>query len=816
MNSRIQDELERRKLPNLPSFKCTQGNRSFDGEEKGTQNTFKSQLSLRSLSEISTITEEIINIIKSTDVEGDITEKQVEMTSVKRKDYSQIEHPTTNHNIASVAQSSSQRIAGMIDLFQDEDGFWIRKIQITKVQGQGLGFFIKKGNGYDRKNGIFISRVSLGSILDINGLLHSGDEVLEVNRVNLRGFPLKDVALMMQIPDKLLLTTKSPIPVNTNTMHQGKVMHKGTVRRLDANFNREDIQATESSIRQSQISSINPITYEWSNRSHQQRNLQENQVGQKGFAPQMLETGRQQDKPTTPRVLPEVPKQIKSPRKLPTPPENIADASVDEKNEKVGESTAVDDVLSTSPSGFKRAEVYRVQTPPTQRTTKLPIAMQETAIVTDDDGENVSSSVNLKQSTKFKDTIPAAIEQGFKRAFAVSDASKTGANILGFFKSHSARDAKKEQKNEATTTTTEQIFEPYKSDNLNSEMDFTKAFSGMLAVNIVNIEDMQTKSPKEKKCYCTIEIDDEFKASTTKKKLDASNNIIQIDEQFDIEISHASEFTLYIFTIGSSKQHSLASSGVIFLERLLTKATSHCLALQLENTGIIYISLDFTEAVKYLKRAPSNRKSGVFGFNIASTLDEERNTIPIIVRKCVEEIECRGMHIVGLYRISGNARKKKLLKAEFDQDSSAVDVSAESGVDCNVLTGILKDYLRELPEPLIPQEVFNKINKARDSNPRPDLKVRQKLFSELLRLLHYGSRATLIYIMDHLARVEEKKETNKMDISNLAVCFGPVLLCPASTNAVLDFKKIIEALEFLLNIWPKKHEWGVEIEITNM
>ena len=43
---------------------------------------------------------------------------------------------------------------------------------------------IKFGNGIDRDDGIFISRVTLGSLVDINNLLHTGDEILKVNKVS--------------------------------------------------------------------------------------------------------------------------------------------------------------------------------------------------------------------------------------------------------------------------------------------------------------------------------------------------------------------------------------------------------------------------------------------------------------------------------------------------------------------------------------------------------------------------------------------------------------------------------------------------------
>lgn len=72
-------------------------------------------------------------------------------------------------------------------------------------------------------------------------------------------------------------------------------------------------------------------------------------------------------------------------------------------------------------------------------------------------------------------------------------------------------------------------------------------------------------------------------------------------------------------------------------------------------------------------------------------------------------------------------------------------------------------------------------------------------------------------LLDHLKLVASYQEMNKMTCQNLAVCFGPVLLsqrqeASCHTNRVfidseelasaLHFKKHIEVLHYLLQLWP--------------
>jgi hypothetical protein len=38
-------------------------------------------------------------------------------------------------------------------------------------------------------------------------------------------------------------------------------------------------------------------------------------------------------------------------------------------------------------------------------------------------------------------------------------------------------------------------------------------------------------------------------------------------------------------------------------------------------------------------------------------------------------------------------------------------------------------------------------------------------------------------VLNHLKKVASKSDKNKMNIVNLAICFGPVLLCPSPVSS---------------------------------
>lgn len=54
----------------------------------------------------------------------------------------------------------------------------------------------------------------------------------------------------------------------------------------------------------------------------------------------------------------------------------------------------------------------------------------------------------------------------------------------------------------------------------------------------------------------------------------------------------------------------------------------------------------------------------------------------------------------------GSTEKKRALRVELERSPGSADLSADAVPDTNVLTSILKDFLRELPEPLIPGCIY--------------------------------------------------------------------------------------------------------------
>ncbi|XP_060620026.1 rac GTPase-activating protein 1 [Anolis sagrei] len=150
--------------------------------------------------------------------------------------------------------------------------------------------------------------------------------------------------------------------------------------------------------------------------------------------------------------------------------------------------------------------------------------------------------------------------------------------------------------------------------------------------------------------------------------------------------------------------------------------------------------------------------------------------IPSIVVHCVNEIEQRGLHETGLYRISGCDRTVKDLKEKFLRGKAMPLLSKVE--DIHAVCGLLKDFLRNLKEPLLTFHLNKAFMEAAEiSDDDNSVAAMYQTVGELPQ----ANRDTLAFLMLHLQRVAQNPDT-KMDISNLAKVFGPTIVGHAVPN----------------------------------
>jgi len=101
-------------------------------------------------------------------------------------------------------------------------------------------------------------------------------------------------------------------------------------------------------------------------------------------------------------------------------------------------------------------------------------------------------------------------------------------------------------------------------------------------------------------------------------------------------------------------------------------------------------------------------------------------------------------------------------------------------LDVHTVASLLKSYLRELPEPLVPYDIYEQVMTIviREVPVIGEQCAAVKLGDLLACRLSPANYNTLQYVCLFLADVALYADDNKMTVSNLATVFAQCLLCP--------------------------------------
>ncbi|KAI4124122.1 MAG: hypothetical protein LQ338_004968 [Usnochroma carphineum] len=184
----------------------------------------------------------------------------------------------------------------------------------------------------------------------------------------------------------------------------------------------------------------------------------------------------------------------------------------------------------------------------------------------------------------------------------------------------------------------------------------------------------------------------------------------------------------------------------------------------------------------------------VFGVSLDDLLRRDGSAIPLVVYQCLQAVELFGLEVEGIYRLSGSAPHVAKLRAIFDNDSSQVDFRNPETFfhDVNSVAGLLKQFFRDLPDPLLTHEHFQDFIEA--ARIEDDVTRRDSLHA-IVNSLPDPNYATLRALTLHLHRVQEHSAANRMNAGNLAICFGPTLMGTGSNIADAGWQvRVIETI----------------------
>jgi hypothetical protein len=283
-----------------------------------------------------------------------------------------------------------------------------------------------------------------------------------------------------------------------------------------------------------------------------------------------------------------------------------------------------------------------------------------------------------------------------------------------------------------------------------------------------------------------------------------------------------------------------------------------------DNLGVVFgptLLRPKVEDMEYIKKVPLGNKVVALMIEYSQQLfpiykiydskkreeRRRRNHPPHIVTSVIEYLESgdKLLETDGLYRVSGSKEIIDNLKYMCIRGEKVTQMLIEEA-EPHVATGLLKQYLRELPEPLIPFGAYHEfvlagknavaalsgvggnktdivsgtVSDVHDSGEIFHMQYINDTAAEIAAAegLHDAvaslpdlNRRTLRIIIRHLVRVEECKDSNRMTSENLSVVFGPTCLRPLhETTATMisgDDRCVIKALIDLAKyVFPQEED----------
>ncbi|XP_011645064.1 rho GTPase-activating protein 21 isoform X1 [Pogonomyrmex barbatus] len=175
--------------------------------------------------------------------------------------------------------------------------------------------------------------------------------------------------------------------------------------------------------------------------------------------------------------------------------------------------------------------------------------------------------------------------------------------------------------------------------------------------------------------------------------------------------------------------------------------------------------------------------------------------VPLIVEMCTSIVEARGLEVVGIYRVPGNTAAIAQLTDSVNRGFENINLQDPRWSDVNVISSLLKSFFRQLPDSLLTAELYPMFI---DADKIEDPQRRMTTIRKLLRDLPEHHFETLKYLMQHLKKIVEHSEVNKMESKNLAIVFGPTLVRASGSRdnmvtMVTDMSHQCRIVESLLN-----------------
>ncbi|EPQ54208.1 Rho GTPase activation protein [Gloeophyllum trabeum ATCC 11539] len=174
--------------------------------------------------------------------------------------------------------------------------------------------------------------------------------------------------------------------------------------------------------------------------------------------------------------------------------------------------------------------------------------------------------------------------------------------------------------------------------------------------------------------------------------------------------------------------------------------------------------------------------------------------IPVVVAKCGLYLKENATEVEGTFRVNGSNKRMRELQAIFETPpryGKNLDWKKEHYTTHDVAS-VFRRYLTQMPEPVIPHDMYHDFRDALAKKPLNQEEVIAK-YKKLIQQMPRANQYLLLYVLDLLSVFARKSDKNLMTAQNLAVIFRPGLINhPDHELSPKEHQLSQDVLEFLI------------------
>jgi len=185
------------------------------------------------------------------------------------------------------------------------------------------------------------------------------------------------------------------------------------------------------------------------------------------------------------------------------------------------------------------------------------------------------------------------------------------------------------------------------------------------------------------------------------------------------------------------------------------------------------VKADFYDSLNSLLTRLEQTK--VFGTPLDELLIREGRLsigIPQLVEETIAHISKHGLDQEGIFRISCDHMHLSKLVGMVDR-GLAIDWEEE---EIHACTSLLKKFLRDLPHPLFSSELYSCFMAIHPLLEGDTEEAAMAKIDSLVAVLPGATLRLIKHVFDFLALVDSHSAQNKMNLHNLALIFGPIMI----------------------------------------